>query len=187
FREYVYIPLGGNRVGPIRVYFNLFVVWMFTGFWHGAAWNFVAWGLYFGILIGLEKAFILKLLSKVYRPIRHLYLIIAVIIGWIFFRASNFGYGIDYMKSMIGANSNQLYDNLTYVFLNDYGVLLLAGLVLSTPVLKWLVGYIMDRKPALLENSVFYISNSLVYGVMFLVIVVKLVNSTYNPFLYFRF
>ncbi|WP_332500374.1 MBOAT family O-acyltransferase [Clostridium sp.] len=187
FREYVYIPLGGNRVGPIRVYFNLFVVWMLTGFWHGAAWNFVAWGLYFGILIGLEKAFVLKLLSKVYRPIRHLYLIIAVIIGWIFFRASSFGYGIDYMKSMIGANSNQLYDNLTYVFLNDYGVLLLVGLVLSTPVLKWLVGYIMDRKPALLENSVFYISNSLVYGVMFLVIVVKLVNSTYNPFLYFRF
>ncbi|MEG2893816.1 MAG: MBOAT family O-acyltransferase, partial [Clostridium sp.] len=187
FREYVYIPLGGNRVGPIRVYFNLFVVWMLTGFWHGAAWNFVAWGLYFGVLIALEKAFLGKVLNKVYRPIRHMYLILAVIVGWVFFRAESFTQGIDYLKSMLGLAGNQLYDGLAYVSISDYGYLMVIGIILSTPILKVIIEKIKGKNPRLLENSFMYFSKSMVYSVMFLVIIVKLVNSTYNPFLYFRF
>ncbi|WP_341372092.1 MBOAT family O-acyltransferase [Clostridium cylindrosporum] len=187
FKEYVYIPLGGNRVGKIRVYFNIFVVWMLTGFWHGASWSFIAWGLYFGILISLEKAFLGKLLSKVYRPIRHMYLIFAVSIGWVFFRSGSFTYSINYLKTMLGLNGAELFDNLSYVYISDYGFTIILGAIFAVPVVKWMKERIAKKMPNVFENSIAYFTQTALYSVLFMVIIIKLVNSTYNPFLYFRF
>ena len=102
FRDYVYIPLGGNRVSPIKQYRNLFIVWSLTGIWHGANWTFMAWGLYYGILIALEKAFLDKLLKKLPQIFRHIYLVLIVMIGWVFFRAENITQAIDFIKVLGG-------------------------------------------------------------------------------------
>ena len=100
FRDYVYIPLGGNRVRPWKIYCNLFIVWTLTGFWHGASWTFLVWGFYYGVLIALERLFLGKLLAKLYRPLRHLYLLFIVMIGWVFFRADDFSYSFDLLYTL---------------------------------------------------------------------------------------
>ncbi len=187
FREYVYIPLGGNRVSKIRVYLNIFTVWMLTGFWHGASWSFIAWGMYFGILICIEKAFMLKLLSKVYRPLRHVYLILIIIIGWVFFRANSFTYSIEYLKTMFGLNNVPLIDNLSYVYLHDNWVTIILGILFSAPIVKWIKNKIMLKNVRLLENNFTYFLEATGYMILFLLVILKLVNSSYNPFLYFRF
>lgn len=187
FRDYVYIPLGGNRVGKIRVYLNLFVVWMLTGFWHGTSWSFIAWGLYFGILISLEKAFLNKILLKVYRPIRHLYLLTAVIISWVFFRSDSFSYSIGYLKTMFGLNTVSLYDNLTYVYIHDYWFTILLGVIFSIPIMKWIKNKISVNYPNVLNCNLFFMLQGITYGILLLIVIFQLVNSSYNPFLYFRF
>ncbi|MEG2893244.1 MAG: MBOAT family O-acyltransferase [Clostridium sp.] len=187
FRDYVYIPLGGNKVGPIRLYFNLFVVWMLTGFWHGAAWNFIAWGLYFGLFIALEKAFLGKLLKRVSPIISHTYLLLIVIIGWVFFRAPDFTYAINYIKNMLGIGVNALYDNLTIIYLHDSYIVFILGILFSTPIVKYIKNIILKKKPVLINNVGFYILQSSVYIALFLLVIITLVNSSYNPLLYFRF
>ena len=183
FRDYVYIPLGGSRKGNLRTYINLFIVWFLTGFWHGASWTFIAWGLYFGILIALEKAFLNKILSKIYMPIRHLYLIIVVIIGWIFFRADNFSYAFNYIKCLFGINGNGLYDNFTLMYFNDYIYIIIVSIIFSTPIVR----IISTKLNKFKNNHIYYILKSIIFMSIFISVLIKLVNSTYNPFLYFRF
>lgn len=183
FRDYVYIPLGGSRKGNLRTYINLFIVWFLTGFWHGASWTFIAWGLYFGVLIALEKAFLDKILSKLYTPIRHLYLIIVVIIGWIFFRADNFTYAFNYIKCLFGISGNVLYDNYTLMYINDYINVIIISIIFSIPVIPMIKTKLTKFK----NNNIYYILKSIILMSMFIWVVIKLVNSTYNPFLYFRF
>ncbi|WP_010267546.1 MBOAT family O-acyltransferase, partial [Paenibacillus senegalensis] len=98
FRDYVYIPLGGNRKGEARTYINLLIVWMITGFWHGASWTFLAWGAYFGLLILLEKALIGQFLKKIPGILQHFYTLFLVVIGWVFFRSDSFSYGFSYLS-----------------------------------------------------------------------------------------
>ena len=183
FREYVYIPLGGNRVSSLRMVFNLFIVWFLTGFWHGASWTFIAWGLYFGFFIAIEKAFLNKVLSKIYTPIRHLYLIMVVMIGWVFFRADNFHYAFNYIKCLFGINGNILYDNSTLIYLNDYIYIIIVAIIFSTPIIR----IIKPRLRKFENNHIYYILKSIIFMSIFISVVIKLVNSTYNPFLYFRF
>lgn len=187
FRDYVYIPLGGNRVSKVRLYFNLFIVWMLTGFWHGASWTFIAWGIYFGVLICIEKAFLLKVLSNIPRIFRHIYLILLVIISWVFFRADSFSYSIEYLKTMFGINGVKLYDNSAYVYMNDYGYIFILAIIFSMPIIKWIKEKIEQRNVKLLENNFMYLTQGLVYFVLLILIISQLINSTYNPFLYFRF
>ena len=183
FRDYVYISLGGSRNGNLRTYINLFIVWFLTGFWHGASWTFIAWGLYFGFIIALEKAFLNKILSRIYIPIRHLYLIIVVIIGWIFFRADNFSYAFNYIKCLFGISGNRLYDNFTLMYLNDYIYVIVVAIIFSTPIMR----IISTKLNKFKNNHIYYILKSIIFMSIFISVVIKLVNSTYNPFLYFRF
>jgi len=103
FRDYLYIPLGGNRVGKHRVYFNLFIVFLLTGFWHGASWNFIVWGLFHGLFLIIERVGFGKFLEKLWSPIRHFYTLFVVLISWVFFRADDLPYALSYLKTMFGA------------------------------------------------------------------------------------
>ena len=182
FRDYVYIPLGGSRKGKVRTYINLFIVWFLTGFWHGASWTFIAWGLYFGILIAIEKAFLEKLLEKVWNPIRHIYLIIIVMIGWIFFRADNFNYAFGYIGSLFGSKGQLLYNNDTLRYMNDYWYIIIISIIGSMPIFKILISKVKCK-----DTNIYHIIKGLILMILFVYISITLVNSTYNPFLYFRF
>ncbi len=182
FRDYVYIPLGGSRKGKVRTYINLFIVWFLTGFWHGASWTFIAWGLYFGILIAIEKAFLEKLLEKVWNPIRHIYLIIIVMIGWIFFRADNFNYAFVYIGSLFGSKGQLLYNNDTLRYMNDYWYIIIISIIGSMPIFKILISKVKCK-----DTNIYHIIKGLILMILFVYISITLVNSTYNPFLYFRF
>lgn len=181
FRDYVYIPLGGSRKGNLRTYINLFIVWFLTGFWHGANWTFIAWGLYFGILIAAEKAFLDKLLNKMYKPIRHIYLILAVMIGWVFFRSNTFLQAFEYLGSLIGLSGQALYNNYTLKYINDYWYTIVLAIIFSMPTINIIRKYVSNK------NNMYYFTKSIILIILFAIIIIKLANSTYNPFLYFRF
>ncbi|WP_139492164.1 MBOAT family O-acyltransferase [Brevibacillus dissolubilis] len=172
FRDYVYIPLGGNRVVPWKAYRNLLVVWTLTGFWHGASWTFMAWGFYYGILISLEKAGLEKRLAGWWRPLQHVYVLLAVMIGWVFFRADDFGHSMAYLGAMFGGASAWV-DGQARVLLSDNLWILLIGVVLCAPVYDRLRLSLWVKTPMLLTYL--------------LICTMYLVNSTYNPFIYFRF
>ncbi|WP_438572568.1 MBOAT family O-acyltransferase [Clostridium sp.] len=187
FRDYVYIPLGGSRVSTLKNYRNLFVVWFLTGMWHGASWTFIMWGLYFGAFIALEKAFLEKLLYKAPRVFRHIYLLLIVVIGWVFFRAENITQASEFLKVMFGAGSNALTNTAFTVYLIDYWYILLAAIVLSTPIVKVLKREILKINKKALENEVVYLMHGLSLGIYMFVVIIMLCSSSYNPFLYFRF
>lgn len=179
FRDYVYIPLGGNRVKKLRWFFNIFVVWFLTGLWHGASWNFVIWGLYFGTFLVLEKVLFLKLLKKL-PIINWVITMLIVMIGWVIFRTDNLNHLFGYLESMIDGYA--LIDiisirKLNIVYLFPY--FLLAGLG-SFPFIKNLFNK-LNKKPITGYIYDLYLSTILVVSIMFLV------NDTYNPFIYFRF
>ena len=187
FRDYVYFPLGGSRRGNVRTYINLFIVWFLTGFWHGASWTFIAWGLYFGLLIGMEKSYLGKFLNKVPRFIRHIYLLLVVMIGWVFFRADSFSYSIEFIKNMFLMGTNTVFDGTAASYINDYWFVLMLSIIFCMPIVDWLRIKIEATNNKILESNISYALNSVVYTGIFLIVIFKLVNSTYNPFLYFRF
>lgn len=184
FRDYVYIPLGGNRVSTVKIYRNLFIVWGLTGFWHGASWTFLAWGLYYGIIIALERAGLNKVLAKLWSPIRHVYVILIFLIGWVFFRADNFTYSFEFIKTMFGINGQPAIDQLALYYLHDYGIILAIAILFSTPIIP----FVMNKIKA---GSALQVPKQLVVFVLlislFIVNIVYMVNSTFNPFIYFRF
>ncbi|SFB04474.1 MULTISPECIES: MBOAT family protein [unclassified Bacillus (in: firmicutes)] len=187
FRDYVYIPLGGNRVSTLKSYRNLFIVWGLTGLWHGASWTFIAWGLYYGIIIAMERAFLNNLLEKLWTPLRHVYVILIFLIGWVFFRADNFTYSFEYIQTMFGLGDQPLYDKLSMYYLYDYGAIMLLAIVACTPIMP----YLYKKTNALTFNSFMVSSRQLVVSgiliLLLLVNIVHMVNSTFNPFIYFRF
>lgn len=136
FREYIYIPLGGNRVPKIKWYRNLFIVWFLTGLWHGASWNFIMWGLYFGIFVTFEKMFILKILKKLPRFFSHLYTLLVVVIGWVFFEFTDFSHGINFIKKMFSFGNKNIIDNSALYILQTYGLLFILLIIFSTPIAK---------------------------------------------------
>ena len=183
FREYVYIPLGGNRRGMARQILNLLVVWALTGLWHGAAWNFVLWGLYYFILLVIEKLFLLKVLEKLPSFVRRLYTLLAVVFGWLLFVSDDMSAGLTYLRAMFGggtavgfADAGAITDLLTSA------VLLVILCVASTPRPRNMFYTLWEKRPALMRRL------SAVLCVCGLVLsLAYLVNSSYNPFLYFRF
>ena len=187
FRDYVYIPLGGSRVSKPKLYRNLFIVWFLTGMWHGASWTFIIWGLYFGLFIALEKAFLEKLLYKMPKMLRHIYLLLIVIIGWVFFRSENIGQAFDFLKVMFGMNSNELVNNSFNMYMIDYWYILLASIVLSTPIVKKIKSIITKINKNAFNNDIAYLLHGVSLGAYMLIVVVMLCSSSYNPFLYFRF
>ncbi len=187
FRDYVYIPLGGNRKGRARTYLNLFVVWFLTGLWHGASWNFVLWGLYFFVFLVLEKLFLHRILSKD-RIVSHVYLIIIVYFGWILFRFDNMGDIFAVLRGMFGANGNAFTNFETTTILSSNVFILIFCAVVSTPVVRKigsLVRYTyMDKKTVTVLYTVGRIAIPLI---LLLLSTAALVGDSYNPFLYFQF
>ena len=180
FREYVYIPLGGNRKGAVMTYINIFVVWFLTGFWHGASWNFAVWGLYFAVILILEKAFLLKVLEKVPAIFSHIYAILLILFGWVIFSFDSLGSGIAYFQSMFGLGTGGAADDLFLYNIRSYGPVLLLGIAACIPLWKGLA----DKY--LLHGKRYILAGALALGVLALC-TIYLVDSSYNPFLYFRF
>lgn len=182
FRDYVYIPLGGNRVSKIKHIRNLLIVWFLTGLWHGAAWNFVAWGLYYGVILIIEKYLLSPVLDRLPDVVRHIYSIVLVVIGWVLFFSSSFGQAADYIRVMFGAGAHGFADRESMYLLTSNLILWLILIFGSTPLVHFRYEHMLRSKK---WNTT--IINSVVYAALFIVCIAYLVTKTYNPFLYFRF
>lgn len=186
FRDYLYIPLGGNRVSKYRVYINLFIVFFVTGLWHGASWNFVFWGLWHGLFIVVERLGFDKILNKLWKPFQHIYLLLIVVIGWVFFRADNFGSALDLLKRMffVDSDMSEIVYAASYFFTAKNIIVIILALVFCFPVFpsfrNKLQTVINKQKYILIPYYMF------IFGLLFCVMSMLSVG-TYNPFIYFRF
>ena len=178
FKEYVYIPLGGNRVGKKRLYINLFVVWVLTGIWHGAGMNFVAWGVYYAIILIVEKGFLMKYLEKIPTFIRNIYAMLLVLIGWVLFASADLTSAINYIKAMFGGNGTGFFDAFFVYNLTSYKVLLIAAVIAMLPLPK----KIWEKHAG---GKIIY--TLVAVAVALFICTAYLIDSSYNPFLYFRF
>ncbi|MBR5538907.1 MAG: MBOAT family protein [Clostridia bacterium] len=184
FRDYVYIPLGGNRVSPARWFFNTLVVWLFTGFWHGAAWTFIIWGLYFAAFLLLEKFFLAKLFEKIPRVFSHIYVLLAVAISFVVFNAADMTEAINDIGGMFGALDIPLWSKETAYYLSSYAVLFVVAIFGATPAAKNAVLKLKEKKAVCAAIDVL---EPIVDVVLLVLITACLVNGSFNPFLYFRF
>ncbi len=183
FRDYVYIPMGGNRVRRLRWLFHIFVVWFLTGFWHGAEWNFILWGLYFGVLLVLEKFFFAKFLEK-HQIFGRCYTLFFVAISFMIFAAGNMGMVKTYLAGLFGFGGLPLASAESFYYLRSYGLILLIAILGATPLGKLVKQRLDKRFPTALWKSIL---ETLVLALLLLVITGYLVDGSFNPFLYFRF
>ncbi len=183
FRDYVYIPLGGNRVSKPRWFFNIFVVWMLTGFWHGAAWNFVIWGLYFAIFLCIEKLFLLKALDKI-KGFSRIYVLVVIGISFVIFNASDMSEAFVYIKHMFGAGDIPLVSGEMLYYIKSYAVPLLIGLIGATPIVKNIVVKLSRKK---VFDVIIKVLQPVILVALLIVSTSFLVDGSFNPFLYFRF
>ena len=179
FRDYVYIPLGGNRKGTFRTIINIGVVWCLTGLWHGAAWNFVAWGAFYGILLIAEKYVPAGVLPKIPTLIRHITTMLIVMVGWVFFSSETLTDAVVFLRALVCANGNPLW--------NAQSVYYLSGCVFPLALMSLSAFGVYDRVPKLKNDALRTAGSGLLYFGIFALCVVCLVSDTYNPFLYFRF
>lgn len=182
FREYVYIPLGGNRVSKRTHVRNILVVWLLTGFWHGASWNFIVWGLYYGIILLIEKYVINDALTKLPAIVRHIYSLVLVMIGWVFFFSPDLGSAVHYLGMMFGAGGIPFCDERALYYLFSNWLLWLMAAAGSAPFLFRLYQKLTRR-----SKEARAAVNTVCYGVLLFLCIAYLVTETYNPFLYFRF
>lgn len=181
FKEYLYIPLGGNRYGLARQALNLLIVWSLTGFWHGAGWNFVMWGLYYFVILFIEKLFLLKALDKLPKLFRHVYALLLIVIGWVIFASDDVGVLLPYLGSMFGANG--AVGGMDVYTLFTKAVLLIICCVASTELPKRLF---LSATGAMNEKAAFTIKSVMTIALLALSMIL-LIGDSYNPFLYFRF
>ena len=185
FRDYVYIPLGGSRCSTLLNIRNIAVVWALTGLWHGADWNFILWGVYFGTLLIIEKFVLNKWLKKLPSFLQHTYALILIVIGWMIFSSCDMAYPIEYALSMIGINSTLVNEKALF-FLSEYGTILVIGMILSTPIYPTFKKKFNELENKTLANIITALM-VLVFIILLIVTVSYLVSDTFNPFLYFRF
>lgn len=183
FRDYVYIPLGGNRVSKIKFIRNIFIVWLLTGIWHGASYNFILWGLYYAILLLIEKLFTGKYIEKLPKVLKMLYSLFFITLGWVIFRVENINDLILVIKKMFSFN------NTSFITLFNNNAILIStipyiilGIFLSLPIDKW-----FKTKVDKSNGIVLTLIEDLILGVLFGISVMFLVSNSYNPFIYFRF
>jgi alginate O-acetyltransferase complex protein AlgI len=179
FRDYVYIPLGGNRCKISRQIFNLFVVWFLTGFWHGANVNFILWGIYYFVLLILEKFVIGKYIEKLPNALQHIYAMFFIILGWTIFYFEDFGQFTNYFSTMFTLKNGVIGTDAANIILS-YLPILLVSAAASIPV--WKNAYIKIK-----SKKVVAVFEMLFCAVVLLLCTASLVNQSYNPFLYFRF
>ena len=182
FRDYVYIPLGGNRVSKSRWLFNILVVWFLTGFWHGASWNFIIWGLYFALFLIIEKLFFKKYLEN-FKFISHIYLLLIVIIGFVIFNAPNMSEALTYIASMFNLTDAPMISNEFIYYFKSYALVIVMAIFFATPLAKQLYNKLLNSK---FENLVRIIA-IVIMIILLLMTTAYLVDGSFNPFLYFRF
>ena len=180
FRDYIYIPLGGNRVSKIKWLRNIMVVWLLTGLWHGAAWNFIIWGLYFGILLIVEKIFLSKYLEKLPKVLKHIYTLIIVMISFVIFNGESTAQIMQNIGGLVGINSSAVFSLESLYHLKSYLVVLLVAFVGATPILKNFAN----------KEKIHKVMNCLEPIFLLLILTIctsYIIDGSFNPFLYFRF
>ena len=178
FRDYIYIPLGGNRVSTLKHIRNIFIVWALTGLWHGASWNFVLWGLYYGLLLLLEKFILNGFLKKIPKPLANLYTMLAVMIGWVFFSQTDFSSMGKFLMALIGIGVSGVADTQALFALRSSLILFLIAIPASRPGLYQHYKLSMRRSPW---------KAAAVNMILLILSVAFLVYNSYTPFLYLKF
>ena len=178
FRDYVYIPLGGNRKGLYRQCINIMIVWLLTGLWHGASFNFILWGLYYGLILIFEKVIGLKMLKKLPAIFRHIYALILILIGWVIFNFTDFDMMINYFKLMF--YNPVIIDNISLYFIRDNIILIIISIIACLPV------RLSRLNPFVINKKFEYLMPLIILGTL-IICVAFICESSYNPFLYFRF
>lgn len=184
FRDYLYIPLGGNRVSKFRWIFNLFVVWSLTGLWHGDSWNFILWGLYFALLLIIENLFLQKLLNKLPVIIQHIYAKFFIIISFVIFNNENMKDLFNSLYNMFNFKNLILYNDFSIYYLKSYSIISIISIIASTPLLKNIIDKINESKKG---EKVMSLMNVIFNVVILIVVTGYLIDGSFNPFLYFRF
>jgi len=179
FRDYVYIPLGGNRKGKNRQLLNITIVWALTGFWHGASWTFMLWGLYYAAFLIFEKLYWLKVLEKAPRFVGHFYTVLVAVCGWVLFELTSLSRCGMYYKAMFGFGSGGFFKTVDGFYLTSFAVMFVVGIIACTPLLK-------DLYKKLPQKVQVYTTPAAIV-IILVVCTAYLVDATYNPFLYFRF
>lgn len=182
FKDYLYIPLGGSRRGPLILIRNILIVWFLTGLWHGASWNFIIWGLYFGLILLIEKLFLKKYFSKVPAIFKHIYVLFIVLISFIIFNSTTIDEAITTIKNLFISNS--LINSGTIYYLKSYLPLILISLIGATPLIKNIYTKLSKNKTL---NKILNILEPIYLIILLIIVTAYLIDSTYNPFLYFRF
>jgi alginate O-acetyltransferase complex protein AlgI len=197
YRDYLYIPLGGNRGGMARTYFNLVTVFFLCGLWHGASWTFILWGLFHGAFLVVERMGLGKLLERAWTPLRHAYTLLVVMVGWVFFKASTLPHALGFLGAMAGLGEGLGIRYNPAIYLNTLVIaVLIAGMVGSMPVLPWLAraGETLTTAVASRSRLAYYIVEPvlafapvLALALLLLISAMFLAGGTYNPFIYYRF
>jgi alginate O-acetyltransferase complex protein AlgI len=194
FRDYLYIPMGGNHVSTGRNYFNLITVFFLCGLWHGASWTFVIWGLYHGIFLVIERTRFGIFLDSLWRPLRHGYTLLAVVCGWVLFRADTFSQALEFFKFMSGlGHATQIGQPLARYVNSELLWSIALGVIFSMPTWPWLKGQftkIPEMVPEMIRPAIYifgFTAEILLIGVLFLISAAWLAGGTYNPFIYYRF
>jgi alginate O-acetyltransferase complex protein AlgI len=193
FRDYLYIPLGGNRVSAVRNYFNLLTVFFLCGLWHGASWTFVIWGLYNGAFLIIERVGIGSFVERLPRPLRHIYLVVVVMVGWLIFRADSVAHIQSMLVNLVGLNHAKTTQPLARYLSKQVLVTMIAGVLFSMPVwsvFKALLARVSAKLPEKPQGVLVQVG---AYAELLLIVVLLVVSSawmagnTYNPFIYYRF
>ena len=184
FKDYVYIPLGGNRKGLRRQIINIFVVWFLTGIWHGANWNFISWGVYFGIILLIEKIFLLKVLDKTPKLINRIYVLFTVMISFIIFSNEDLKIAFQNIKGLF-ISDNGFCSNISSYYFESYLVVILIGIIGSMPLLKNIINKLTSKSEKI--KSVVNIFEPVILVVFLVISVSYIIDGSFNPFLYFRF
>ncbi len=182
FRDYIYIPLGGNRKGFPKQIRNILIVWFLTGAWHGASWNFMLWGLFFGIILIIEKVVLLKILEKLPKWTNHIYSMLLILVSWVIFAFEDLTKVKDYILTMFHLNDTSIVNAEGLYYLKNYFIIIIIGIILATPIVSKLFKKLEEK-----QTNIRSILITGVYIGILLLSTASLVSDSYNPFLYFRF
>ena len=184
FKDYVYIPLGGSRKGTLKLVRNILIVWFLTGIWHGAAYNFILWGLFIGVFLVIEKLWLSKYISKLPKFLRNIYVLFIIMISFIMFNAGSINEAFFNIKGLFGLNKEVFINNYTIYYLKSYLIVLIIAIFGSTPLLKNIVEKLRKNKTI---NNLINVLEPIFLIILLLLVTAYLIDSSYNPFLYFRF
>lgn len=184
FKDYVYIPLGGSRNGTLKLVRNIFIVWFLTGIWHGAAYNFIIWGLFIGVFLVIEKLWLSKYISKLPKFLRNIYVLFIIMISFILFNAGSINEAFFNIKGLFGLNKEVFINNYTIYYLKSYLIVLIIAIFGATPLFKNIVEKLRKNKTI---NNLINVLEPIFLIILLLLVTAYLIDSSYNPFLYFRF